>query len=180
MKKLLKKYSYLGWILLGAFILAFGMYNIHSRTVITEGGIWGIELLIDHWFGISPAFTAPFLDGACYLMGVVFLGKVGVGISEEHLRKGRYEVYDKYFLLLDDEEDFVGRAISFPQTLCVSVRFRGSHNEAPEQYRRLNEYIEDHDLEINGFSREITMIDYGITSDTEKFVTEISIPVASS
>ncbi len=75
MKELLKKYSYLGWILLGAFILAFGMYNIHSRTVITEGGIWGIELLIDHWFGISPAFTAPFLDGACYLMGVVFLGK---------------------------------------------------------------------------------------------------------
>ena len=75
MKKLLKKYSYLGWILLGAFTLAFGMYNIHSRTVITEGGIWGIELLIDHWFGISPAFTAPFLDGACYLMGVVFLGK---------------------------------------------------------------------------------------------------------
>ena len=71
----MKKYSYLGWILLGAFILAFGMYNIHSRTVITEGGIWGIELLIDHWFGISPAFTAPFLDGACYLMGVVFLGK---------------------------------------------------------------------------------------------------------
>lgn len=75
MKKLFKKYSYLGWILLGAFILAFGMYNIHSRTMITEGGIWGIELLIDHWFGISPAFTAPFLDGACYLMGVVFLGK---------------------------------------------------------------------------------------------------------
>ena len=112
--------------------------------------------------------------------GVVFLGKVGVGISEEHLREGRYEVYDKYFLLLDDEEDFVGRVISFPQTLCVSVRFRGSHNEAPEQYRRLNEYIESHGLEINGFSREITMIDYGITSDTEKFVTEISIPVASS
>ena len=112
--------------------------------------------------------------------GVVFLGKVGVGISEEHLREGRYEVYDKYFLLLDDEENFVGRVISFPQTLCVSVRFRGSHNEAPQQYRRLNEYIESHGLEINGFSREITMIDYGITSDTEKFVTEISIPVASS
>ncbi len=112
--------------------------------------------------------------------GVVFLGKVGVGISEEHLREGRYEVYDKYFLLLDDEEDFVGRVISFPQTLCASVRFRGIHNEAAQQYRRLNEYIEDHDLEINGFSREITMIDYGITSDTEKFVTEISIPVASS
>lgn len=75
MKNLIKKYSYLGWILLGAFILAFGMYNIHSRTIITEGGIWGIELLIDHWFGISPAFTAPFLDGACYIMGAVSLGR---------------------------------------------------------------------------------------------------------
>lgn len=75
MRETIKKYSYLGWILLGAFILAFGMYNIHSRTVITEGGIWGIELLLNHWFKISPAVTAPFLDGICYLMGVVFLGK---------------------------------------------------------------------------------------------------------
>lgn len=32
-------------------------------------------------------------------------------------------------------------------------------------------------LEITGFSREITLIDYGITGDTDKFVTEIQIPV---
>ena len=75
LKKLIKKYFYLVYILLGAFILAFGMYNIHSRTIITEGGIWGIELLLDHWFGLSPAVTAPFLDGTCYLLGVVLLGK---------------------------------------------------------------------------------------------------------
>ena len=30
---------------------------------------------------------------------------------------------------------------------------------------------------ICGFSREIAPIDYGITNDTEKFVTEICIPV---
>ena len=30
---------------------------------------------------------------------------------------------------------------------------------------------------ICGFSREIALIDYGITNDTEKFVTEICIPV---
>ena len=30
---------------------------------------------------------------------------------------------------------------------------------------------------ITGFSQEITMIDDGITSDPEKFVTEIRIPV---
>ena len=32
-------------------------------------------------------------------------------------------------------------------------------------------------LQIVGFSREVTLIDYGITNDTEKFVTEICIPV---
>ena len=75
MKKIFKKYFYLTYIFIGAFILAFGMYNIHSRTIITEGGIWGIELLLFNWFKISPAVTAPILDGTCYLMGVVFLGK---------------------------------------------------------------------------------------------------------
>lgn len=75
LKKLLKRYFYLVYILIGAFILAFGMYNVHSRTIITEGGIWGIELLLFNWFGLSPAVTAPFLDGTCYLLGVIFLGK---------------------------------------------------------------------------------------------------------
>ncbi len=32
-------------------------------------------------------------------------------------------------------------------------------------------------MRIAGFSREVTLIDYGITSDPGKFVTEICIPV---
>ena len=40
------------------------------------------------------------------------------------------------------------------------------------------DYITEHKLEISGFSREITMVDYGITNDTNKFVTEIVIPVS--
>lgn len=37
--------------------------------------------------------------------------------------------------------------------------------------------MNDKCLKIVGSSREITMIDYGLTNDTEKFVTEITIPV---
>lgn len=109
---------------------------------------------------------------------VVFLGKVGVGISAEHLRKHSFDCYDGIFLILDDEDRYDGKAENIPATLCASIRFHGSHGEAPEQYRKLEDYIEKHRLEISGFSREITLIDYGITNDTEKFVTEISIPVA--
>ena len=94
----------------------------------------------------------------------LFLGKVGVGISAENLEAGSFEQYD-------------GKTVLLPETQCVSVRFRGSHTEAAEQYRRLMEHIRAHGMKPSGFSREITMIDYGITSDREKFVTEISIPV---
>lgn len=108
---------------------------------------------------------------------LVFLGKVGVGISEEHLKKGCFDSYDGIFLILDEEDHFNGETRMLPETLCVSVRFHGSHAQSPEQYRKLINYISEHNLEISGFSREITMIDYGITGDSEKFVTEISIPV---
>lgn len=108
---------------------------------------------------------------------VVFLGKVGLGISAEHLRAGQTEQYDGIFLILDQEDIYMGDTITLPETLCVRMRFRGSHTEAPAQYRELLDYIEKHRMQITGFSREVTLIDYGITNDTEKFVTEISIPV---
>ena len=108
---------------------------------------------------------------------VLFLGKVGVGISAENLEAGSFEQYDGVFLILDDEDRFDGKTVLLLETQCVSVRFRGSHTEAAEQYRRLMERIRAHGMKPSGFSREITMIDYGITSDREKFVTEISIPV---
>lgn len=108
---------------------------------------------------------------------VIFLGKVGVGISAENLKKGLFGNYDGIFLLPDEEDQIEGSAILLPETFCVTIRFHGSHAEAPAQYRKLLDYISERGLEIDGFSREITMIDFCITNDPEKFVTEISIPV---
>ena len=108
---------------------------------------------------------------------VIFLGKVGLGISVEHLQKGETARYDGIFLLLDPEDIYTGETRKLPETLCVRLRFRGSHTEAPAQYQKLLRYIDRHSMQIVGFSREITLIDYGVTNDTEKFVTEICIPV---
>ena len=108
---------------------------------------------------------------------VIFLGKVGLGISAEHLLMGQTDQYDSVFLLLDHEDIYTGKTDTLPETLCVRLRFRGSHTEAPAQYKKLLEYIEKHQMQISGSSREVTLIDYGITNNTEKFVTEICIPV---
>lgn len=48
---------------------------------------------------------------------------------------------------------------------------------AEAQYRKLMAYIRKNSLEVAGTSREVTLIDYGITNDINQFVTEISIPV---
>lgn len=54
---------------------AFGMYNVHALSNITEGGVLGLVLLIDHWFRISPAVSGFVLNSACYLLGWRTLGR---------------------------------------------------------------------------------------------------------
>lgn len=60
---------------------AFGMYNIHSLSGVTEGGIFGLILLLDHWLGLSPAISSVLLNGGCYLLGWRTLGKTFIGYS---------------------------------------------------------------------------------------------------
>lgn len=70
-----KKLARYGMLLSGAFILAFGLFNVHSQSRITEGGVLGTTLLINHWLGISPAISEVVLDALCYLLGYKYLGK---------------------------------------------------------------------------------------------------------
>lgn len=109
----------------------------------------------------------------------VFLGKIGVGILQEHLIAGEFQKYDMVFMLLDLEDEFEGNVEEIPAETCATLRFRGSHADAPAQYQKLAAFIAEHKLRVAGFSKEITMIDYGITNDMDKFVTEIQIPFAS-
>ena len=62
-------------ILLGTAITSFGIYNVHRQTGITEGGILGLLLLCNYWFGISSSLLSPVLDGISYLFGFKFLGR---------------------------------------------------------------------------------------------------------
>lgn len=106
-----------------------------------------------------------------------FLGKVGVGISAEELKSGRYESYDRVFLILDEEDVFRGKTMVLEAGTCAVLRFQGRHEQAPGYYGRLMEYIAEKGYDVSGFSREITMIDNGLTNDTSKYVTEIQIPI---
>ena len=59
-------------------------------------------------------------------------------------------------------------------------RIRGGHKEAPRYYQMLLNFLKEKHLMSAGFSQEITLIDDGMTSDPEKFVTEIRLPVCTA
>lgn len=60
---------------------AFGMYNVHALSHITEGGVLGATLLLEHWLGISPAITSFIMNTVCFLLGLRILGKEFIGYS---------------------------------------------------------------------------------------------------
>ena len=62
-------------ILFAGILLAFGLYNVHAHSSITEGGILGLSLFFDHVLHVSPAVSATVLNILCYLLGIRVLGK---------------------------------------------------------------------------------------------------------
>ena len=61
--------------ILSSAFLAFGLYNVHALANVTEGGVVGLNLLLEHWFSISPAITNFVANAICYLLGWKLLGR---------------------------------------------------------------------------------------------------------
>lgn len=68
-------------LLIGSIIQAIGIYNIHSLSNVTEGGVLGLTLLLQHWLSISPAISSLVLNLICYAIGWRTLGKEFIGYS---------------------------------------------------------------------------------------------------
>ena len=67
--------------LIGSAILAFGLFNVHSFSEVTEGGVLGLTLFLHHRLSISPAVSGLILNAICYLIGWRTLGKDFIGYS---------------------------------------------------------------------------------------------------
>lgn len=65
----------------GSAFLAFGLYNVHSLSGVTEGGVLGLTLLLENWFQISPSLSGLVLNLLCYGMGWRLLGKEFIAYS---------------------------------------------------------------------------------------------------
>ena len=77
----MKQFKSISVLVLGGAVLAFGLYNVHSVSGVTEGGALGLTLLIRHWLGISPAWSGFVINFCCYAYGIRTLGKRFLALS---------------------------------------------------------------------------------------------------
>lgn len=92
----------------GVGILGFGLFNIHSQSKITEGGILGLTLLLDNWFGISPGISGICIDSACYFIGYKILGKSFLknALFSSMCFSILYNIYESFGYVLPDLSKF--------------------------------------------------------------------------
>ena len=85
-------------LLIGSLIQAIGIYNIHALSNVTEGGVLGMTLLLQHWFYISPAFSSLILNLSCYAIGWKTLGKefIGYSLISICMYSGSYRILEQF------------------------------------------------------------------------------------
>lgn len=108
---------------------------------------------------------------------IVYLGNVGIGIQKENLLQHKFQQYDSVFILVNPEDSYIGTLKTIPAYHTISILFNGNHASSQKYYKMLLEYMSQHNYIPASFSREITLIDEGITNDTSQFLTQIEIPI---
>ena len=115
------------------------------------------------------------LENRAYKNAAIFNGTVGLSISIDNLQVGIFEEYDSIFLFTEGEIYNEKLIKILPEGIYVTIRFNGTHKEAPIYYDKLLKYIKEKKYEIVDDSIEITIIDFALTDKKSEFITEIQI-----
>lgn len=117
------------------------------------------------------------LENNTNMISAVFLGKMGLSISRDNIISESFDEYDSIFLIVENEKTPLKSKSFLAKGTYLSIRFKGTHKDAPQYYKKLLDYIKLNGYKILSDSIEMALIDYGLTNEKEKFVTEIQIPV---
>ncbi|MDO4326407.1 MAG: MerR family transcriptional regulator [bacterium] len=117
------------------------------------------------------------LEGQFLADPMMFLGKVGVTVSQEDLKARKFVRFSGIFVFLEEEDGYQGDVQKLAAGEYAVIRYQGTHSLGKEAYCRLLDWMEQNGYQACGDSVEITLIDAGFTNNTEKYVTELQIPV---
>lgn len=110
------------------------------------------------------------------LQGTMFLGKVGVSISQKALCSKCFGSFSSIFVFLEEGDRYQGEAESLIESDYARIRYSGTHAQSDVYYEKLIDYMKENHLVISGGSVEVTLIDSGMTDNPWEYVTELQIP----
>lgn len=106
----------------------------------------------------------------------IFLGKIALTLSCQQLDQEKFNDYKGILLILEPGDDRAATG-SLVAGTYLRLRFHGTHSGAAEYYQKMLDYCKKHNYQITGDAIETALIDYGITDDIDKYVTEIRVPI---
>jgi DNA-binding transcriptional MerR regulator len=132
--------------------------------------------------GDNLEMSIRLLENSSNLKSSIFLGQVGLTISAAHLEQGQFDEYNSIFVFVEPDQpppqSTALKILAGQQYLLV--RFIGTHTDAAPYYERLLAYAREKKYSPAEDALEITYVDYGLSQDTSRFVTEIRLPVKPS
>ncbi|MCT4660329.1 MAG: MerR family transcriptional regulator [Tissierellales bacterium] len=107
-----------------------------------------------------------------------FVGDIGFFVDMNAVKTRAAEEFTGMFLVADDPiYDMSTKTSELKSGKWLSVFVKGDHHEARMYYDDLLDYALEHELELDSYAVERTLIDHYISSDPNLHITEILIPI---
>ncbi|VEF49234.1 multidrug-efflux transporter genes transcriptional regulator [Bacillus freudenreichii] len=114
-------------------------------------------------------------------MASIFIGKVGLTISENNFQRESFLEYSSIFLILEEvEKSKLIEEIDYstlPEGTYACIFFRGGHHDAPPYFQILRDFIEEKNYTIKGDFIIRTIIDQFISNNKDEFLAEIQVRI---
>lgn len=110
----------------------------------------------------------------------LFIGKVGLTISSDEIRKGNYNEYNSICLLLEEveKEDINHHMVThFPHGEYACIYYRGGISDASDHLKALQKYVNDINYKAKGDFIIRNIVDQFISNDENEYLTEIQLPI---
>ncbi|MBF8983410.1 MerR family transcriptional regulator [Lutibacter sp. B2] len=154
--------------------------NIENRETvrireILERNI-AVESINDSDSDVEFELALKNLQNICKDQYLMFTGKIGVIVSQDNLRMNRFDKYNAVYILLEDRLKYSNMK-KLPAGKYACIYHKGPYKENYKSYKKLLNYVSDHNYEIIGNAIEIGLIDCSMILNEDEYLTEIQIPI---
>lgn len=113
----------------------------------------------------------------------IFIGKVGLTLSEDRFERENFFEYSSIFLILEEVEkrrtiEALNLTTFIPKGLYACICFRGGHESTSKYIKALHAYVKGNNYRIEGDFIIRTIIDQFISNDEDEFLMEVQVPIS--